>query len=86
MYVCVHACVCMHIYIYLYIRLKINPNSVRIRSFLAVKFLFFPRRDLNTIDTLQEQSLNLMSSALDHIRYKNIASIVEVLPCLVRKI
>ena len=40
---------------YIYIRLKIKPNSVRIRlnqtvlelDFRAVKFLFFPRRDLN---------------------------------------
>ena len=36
----------IYIYIYIYIRLKIKPNSVRIR-FKAVKFLFFPRRDLN---------------------------------------
>ena len=37
-------------------------------DFRAVKFLFFPRRDLktHTIDTLQHHSLSLTSSALDH--------------------
>ena len=36
-------------------------------DFRAVKFLFFPRRDLNhTIDALQHHSLSLTSSTLDH--------------------
>ena len=32
----------------------------------AVKFLFFPRRDLNTHHSLQHHSLSLTSSTLDH--------------------
>ena len=50
--------------IYIYTSLKITPNSVRVR-FSTDKFLSVPQRDSNShLDTLQHQSLSLMSSAL----------------------
>jgi hypothetical protein len=36
----------IYIYIYIYTRLKIKPNVLEL-DFRAVKFFFFPRRDLN---------------------------------------
>jgi hypothetical protein len=57
----------VYIYIYILIRLKIKPNSVRIR-FLSCQIFVLPIDGIwtHTIDTLQHQSLSLMSSALDH--------------------
>ena len=46
--------------VHVYIQLKIKPNSVRIRS-LSWQIFVLP-----SIDTLQHQSLSLMSNALDH--------------------
>jgi hypothetical protein len=56
MYVCMYIYVCMCVYVYIYIRLKIKPNSVRLLDFRAVKFLFFPRRDIRlSLDWLYEK-------------------------------
>ena len=52
-------------HIYIYIRLNIKPNSVRIFELTT----FCSSLDgiwTHTIDTLQHQSLNLMSSVQDH--------------------
>jgi hypothetical protein len=51
----------MYIYIYVW---KLNQTVLEL-DLWTDKFLFFSRRNLNTIDTLQHQSLSLMSSALD---------------------
>ena len=59
MYMYVDICMCMYVYLYIYVW-KLNQTVLEL-DFRTVKFLFFPRRDLNqhTIDTLQHHSLAL---------------------------
>ena len=51
--------------VHVYIPLKIKPNSVRIRS-LSWQIFILPSTGFKLVDTLQHQSLSLMSNALDH--------------------
>jgi hypothetical protein len=53
-------------YIYIYIRWKLNQTVLELDCWAVI---FFPSLDgiwTHTIDTLQHQSISLMSSALDH--------------------
>ena len=62
--------------IYIYIRLKIKPKSVRIRS-------GFELAPLIHCSTNRLALCPAPQTTRPHLLYKNIASIVEVLPCLV---
>ena len=57
----------LYIYIFIYIYVwKLNQSVLEL-DFRAVKFVFFPRRDLNPHHWyMQHHSLSLTSSALDH--------------------
>ena len=79
-----------YIYIYMYIRLKIKPSSVRI-IFLSCQIVFLPSTAFK-VTPLIRCSTNLLAlcpapwTTRQHPLHKNGASIVEVLPCLARKI
>jgi hypothetical protein len=79
------------LYRYIYICLKIKPNSVRIR-FLSCQIFVLPSTgfELTPLIHCSTNRLSLMSSALAHSTTSapslNGASMIEVLPCLVRKI
>jgi hypothetical protein len=79
------------IYIYMYIRLKIKPSSVRI-LFLSCQIVFLPSTAFEVTPLIHCRT-NLLALCLvpwttrPHPLHKNgAASIVEVLPCLARKI
>jgi hypothetical protein len=78
------------IYIFMHIRLKIKPSSARI-IFLSCQIVFLPSTAFE-VTPLMHCSTNLLAlypapwTSRPHPLHKNGASIVEVLPCLARKI